>query len=94
MHRPTTIHWAAVKHILRYLNGTSLHGITISPSDTLTFYAYYDAEWAGYPDDCRSASGFCVYLGNTIISWSQKKQPTIAQSSTGAEYRSLAITSS
>jgi hypothetical protein len=94
MHRPTTIHWAAVKHILCYLNDTSLHGITISPSDTLTFHAYCDAEWAGYPDDHRSTSGFCVYLGNTIISWSLRKQPTVAQSSTEAEYRSLAIASS
>lgn len=49
-----------------------------------------DADWAGCPDDRRSTSGFCIYLGSK---WSCKKQPTVARSSTESEYRSLALAS-
>ncbi|KAJ4767348.1 polyprotein [Rhynchospora pubera] len=91
MHNPTTTHWSAVKRILRYLRGTIDHGLLFKASNSLNLHAYSDSDWAGCPDDRRSTSAFCVYLGNNIISWSSKKQPTVAKSSTEAEYRSLAL---
>lgn len=93
MHNPTTNHWAAVKRIWRYLNGSSSHGLTLRPDSSFSLHAYCDADWAGCPDDRRSTSGFCIYFGSNLISWSSKKQPTVSRSSTEAEYRSLAITS-
>lgn len=92
MHSPTTSHWAAVKRILRYLKGSSHLGLSITPSSSLNLHAYCDADWAGCPDDRRSTSGYCIYLGSNLISWSSKKQPTVSRSSTEAEYRSLANT--
>jgi hypothetical protein len=93
MHAPTDIHWATVKRILRYLKGTSDHGITLNPAKNFQLFAYCDADWAGCPDDRRSTTGYCIYLGSNLLSWSSKKQPTVARSSTEAEYRSLAVTS-
>jgi hypothetical protein len=95
MHHSTTIHWAAVKRVLRYLNGSRSHGITIQPTSQhqLQLHAYCDADWAGCLDDRRSTSRFCIFLGTTLVSWISKNQQTVSRSSTEAEYRSLALAS-
>jgi hypothetical protein len=90
LHSPTTAHWTAAKRVLRFLKHTSDHGITFTKT-SLQLNAYYDSDWAGSPDDRRSTSGFAVFLGDCLISWSAKKQPVVSRSSTEAEYRSLAI---
>ena len=90
MHDPREPHLALVKRILRYVKGTLsfvLH-IGTGPVDTLT--AYSDADWAGCPDSRRSTSGYCVYLGDTLVSWKSKWQHTVSRSSAEAEYRAVA----
>jgi hypothetical protein len=94
MFEPTDDHWQMVKRILRYIKGTLSLGLTFQPGSHLALHAYSDADWAGCPDDRRSTTGFAVYLGPNLISWSSKKQPTVSRSSTEAEYRSLAVTAS
>lgn len=44
------------------------------------------------PTTVLSQSGFLIYLGNTLVAWSSKKQATVARSSTEAEYKAIAIT--
>ena len=41
--------------------------------------------------DRRSTSGFMFSLGSAAITWSSKKQPTIALSSTEAKYRGATV---
>ncbi|CAA7043802.1 unnamed protein product [Microthlaspi erraticum] len=90
MHDPREPHFTALKRILRYIKGTISQGLHITPSKTTTLTAYTDADWGGCPNTRRSTSGFCVYLGDNLISWSSKRQPTVSRSSAEAEYRGVA----
>lgn len=89
MQDPRELHLNALKRILRYLKGTISQGLHIRPSSTDGLIAYYDADYAGCPDTRHSSSGYCVFLGNNLISWSSKRQPTLSRSSAEAEYRAI-----
>ena len=91
MHSLLQPHWKAVKRILKYLKETTDHGLHLTRSSHLKLTGCSDADWASDPDDRRSTSGVCVYLGNNLVTWLSKKQSTVSKSTTEAEYRSLAI---
>ncbi|KAH9649096.1 retrovirus-related pol polyprotein from transposon RE1 [Citrus sinensis] len=86
---PTEKHWIACKKILRYLKATEDYGLLFKASDGISLTAYTDADWACDVDDRKSVGAYCVYLGQNLISWSSKKQQTVARSSTESEYRAL-----
>ncbi|GJU28338.1 ribonuclease H-like domain-containing protein, partial [Tanacetum coccineum] len=90
MHDPREPHLYALKRILRYVQGTLNYGLQLFSSSTTNLVAYSDADWAGCPTTRRSTSGYCVFLGNNLISWSSKRQPTLSHSSAEAEYRGVA----
>ncbi|XP_021759709.1 uncharacterized protein LOC110724573 [Chenopodium quinoa] len=81
---------ADLKRIIRYVQGTIDHGLHLYPSSISTLVSYTDADWGGYPDTRRSTSGYCVFLGDNLISWSSKRQATLSKSSCEAEYRGVA----
>lgn len=92
MHAPTVVHWQFVKRILRFLRGTTNHGILFTCSSSLHVHAFSDAGWAGDQDTRRSVGGYGIFLGHNLISWSSRKQRTVARSSTEAEFKCLADT--
>ncbi|XP_051136964.1 uncharacterized mitochondrial protein AtMg00810-like [Andrographis paniculata] len=89
---PRTTHHSAVLRILRYVKGTLLHGLHYSARSSLVLTGYSDADWAGDPSDRRSTTGFCFFLGDSLISWRSKKQTVVSRSSAESEYRALADT--
>ncbi|WVZ51496.1 hypothetical protein U9M48_002640 [Paspalum notatum var. saurae] len=90
LNSPTTVHWAAVKRIIRCLKSNIKLGLKICKSDSMLVSAYSDAIWAGCMDDRRSTGGFAVFLGTDLVSWNAKKQATVSRSSTESEYKALA----
>jgi len=79
-----------LKRILRYIKGTLHLGLQLRTATSPTITAYSDADWVGCPDTRRSTSGFCIFIGNSLVSWSSKRQTTVSRSSAEAEYRAIA----
>jgi hypothetical protein len=90
LHSSMTEHLTAVKWILRYLKHTLGVGLKFTRSNSMMVSAFLDSDWAGDSDDRRLTAGFVVYLGKNLVSWSARKQPTVSQSSTEAEYKAVA----
>jgi hypothetical protein len=90
MHDPREPHLGAMKRILRYLQGTLDLGLHLHRTTPADLIVYTDADWAGCPDTRKSTSGYAVFLGDNLISWSSKRQPTVSRSSAEAEYRAVA----
>ena len=90
MSRPSKDHWIGVKRVLRYLKGTLNYGLKFSAHDEdPELIGYSDADWAGDVDTRRSTSGYVFQIGRSTVSWSSRKQATVAKSSTEAEYVAL-----
>ncbi|KAK9065244.1 hypothetical protein SSX86_016627 [Deinandra increscens subsp. villosa] len=90
MHDPRVGHLNALKRILRYIKGTLHMGLYMRGSSDRSLVSYTDADWAGCPDTRRSTSGYCVFYGDNLVSWSSKRQTTVSRSSAEAEYRGVA----
>lgn len=88
--QPHQIHWMAAKRVIRYLKGTIDLGIQYSRSENRLF-GHSDADWANCKVDRKSYTGYVVIFGGGPVAWESRKQPTVALSTTEAEY--MAITS-
>ncbi|CAN6479266.1 unnamed protein product [Victoria cruziana] len=86
--------YGSCKAYLRYLKGTLNDGLVYSKDDQYfdghELITYTDADWAGDPDERKSVSGYCVFIGQNAVVWSSKKQKAIARSTAEAEYRAMA----
>ncbi|XP_057723854.1 uncharacterized mitochondrial protein AtMg00810-like [Arachis stenosperma] len=89
---PRTTHYAAVLRILRYIKGILFHGLYFFAHSSLSLQTYSYANWDDDPTDRHSTTSYCLFLGDSLISWRAKKQTFTARSKTEIGYRALADT--
>ncbi|KAK2450734.1 putative mitochondrial protein [Trifolium repens] len=89
LHRPTNVHYQAACRVIRYLKNSPGKGLFFPRQCDIQILGFSDADWAGCIETRRSTSGYCFFLGNSLISWKAKKQITVSRSSSEAEYRAL-----
>ena len=86
MSNPGKKHWEAIKHILRYLKGTTDAQLTFGLTTLAEVEGYTDSDYAGNTDNRKSTSGYIFTYGGGAISWRSKLQECTALSTTEAEY--------
>ncbi|XP_071678902.1 secreted RxLR effector protein 161-like [Lolium perenne] len=87
---PKESHLVAVKRILRFLVRTPTLGLWYPKGSTFELIGYSDSDWAGDKVDRKSTSRACQFIGQSLASWSSKKQNSTALSTAEAEYISAA----
>ncbi|XP_049397202.1 secreted RxLR effector protein 161-like [Solanum stenotomum] len=87
----TKQHLGAAKRILRYVAGTTDFGIWYSKVSNFILVGYTDSDYVGCLDDRKSTSGSCFSFGFGAVTWSSKKQETVALSTFEAEYTSASL---
>ena len=89
---PGKAHWNAALHVLKYLKGTKTVGLRYDKGNSnFDLCGYCDSDYAGCPDTCRSTGGFVFKLSGCAITWGAKRQTSVAQSSSEAEYVSTGV---
>lgn len=88
--KPEMSHWIALKRVMRYLKGTEELRLCYKQNskENMT-HGFCDADWASSEEDRRSCTGYTFLFQGGAISWNSKRQPTVALSTTEAEYMSL-----
>ncbi|GJS51982.1 retrovirus-related pol polyprotein from transposon TNT 1-94 [Tanacetum coccineum] len=87
--KPTEKHLHAIKRIFKYLRGTVNRVLWYLNDSSITLTAYADVDYAGCQDTRRSTSGSMQFLGERLVTWSSKRQKSVAISSMKAEYITL-----
>ena len=92
MSNPSPQHWDAVLRIYRYLSRTKSTALVMQSSKLKceiteqSLEGFSDSDWAGCPITRKSHTGWLVRVGGSLVAWYSKKQSTLAQSVTEAEY--------
>ena len=64
---PTSVHYAHLLRVLRYLRGTASRGLFYSRQSSLQLQAYSDVTWTSSPDDRLSVTGYCIFLWSSLV---------------------------
>ncbi|CAL1383720.1 unnamed protein product [Linum trigynum] len=87
--QPKKSHLKASHRILMYLKNSPGQGLFFASNTDFTLTGYSDSDWGACPDTRRSITGYCTFLGDSLITWKAKKQAIVSKSSSEAEYRAL-----
>jgi hypothetical protein len=83
---PGLDHWNALLHVVGYIKNTMDYGLTYSRNSDLSPTAFVDTDYGGCKDTRRSTSGYVFIMAGGPVTWSSKRQTTVALSTVEAEY--------
>jgi Reverse transcriptase (RNA-dependent DNA polymerase)/GAG-pre-integrase domain/gag-polypeptide of LTR copia-type len=83
---PGIDHWNGLMHVIGYIKNTLDYGLTYYRDSDLSPIAYVDADYGGCRDTRRSTSGYVFIMAGGAVTWSSKRQTTVALSTVEAEY--------
>jgi hypothetical protein len=86
---PSPQHQRLAQYILAYLVGTVDMRLVYDGADGDGLHGYTDSSLGDQADDRHSTSGYVFILASGAISWSSRKQKTVAQNTTEAEYMAM-----
>ncbi|KAJ0454457.1 putative RNA-directed DNA polymerase [Helianthus annuus] len=89
MHKPCQSHLDIALRLLRYLKQCPGKGVLFKKTGDFSVSGYVDSDWAKCLSTRKSVTGYCVFLGNTLVSWKSKKQGFVSRSTAEAEYRAM-----
>jgi hypothetical protein len=83
---PGIEHWNALIHVVGYIKNTLDYGLTYSRDFDISPTAFVDADYGGCKDTRRSTSGYVFTMAGGAVTWSSKRQTTVALSTVEVEY--------
>ena len=83
---PKEAHLVAVKRIIRYFKHTPSIGLWYPKGARFQLVGYSNSDYAGCKVDRKSTFEGCHLLGRSLVSWTSKKQNSVALSTAEAEY--------
>lgn len=89
---PGRVHWTAAKRVMRYLKGTLNYKLEFTKQPG-SITGFSDADWASDLEKRRSTTGYTFMFQGGCVAWSSKRQPTVALSTTEAEYMAMSAAS-
>lgn len=94
MNVPRHLHLVAIRRIIRHLIGIPHRGMFFPKGAYLSLATYSDADWVDCLDSRSFTTGWCIFLGETLISWKCKKQNCVSKCFTKDEYRTMSVSCS
>ena len=73
-------------HVMGYIKNTINYGLTYLCDSDISPTAFVNADYEGCRDTCWSTSGYVFRMAGGAVTWSSKRQATIALSTVEAEY--------
>ena len=86
MHQHRETHWLAAMRVLTYIKSCPRKGLVHRKHRHIRISEYFDSGYAGDREDRKSTTGYCIFVGENLVTWKSKKQDIVSHSSVESEY--------